>query len=247
MELARTARLKSSTDIYHVILRGINRQQIFYEEEDYDYFIGLLERFRDISHYEIYAYCLMGNHIHLLIKVQEEPLERIFRRLGASFVYWYNLKYQRAGHLFQDRFKSEPVEDDRYFLTVLRYILRNPVKAGLCSTPWEYPFSNDRAFCGENHPSLPCDLSREELSSFIGQDLDDKCMDISEAPRHGMTDSSAKHLVLNEFGRIPPVINAENRGLINEAIRRLYEKGVSIRQISRLTSISKSVVERALV
>lgn len=85
MELARTARLKSSTDIYHVILRGINRQQIFYEEEDYDYFIGLLERFRDISHYEIYAYCLMGNHIHLLIKVQETKLLGVFLKRVFRF------------------------------------------------------------------------------------------------------------------------------------------------------------------
>ena len=90
--MSRTARQKSSTDIYHVILRGINRQQIFYDEEDYEYFISLLDRFKNISHYEIYAYCLMGNHIHILIKTPEEPLEKIFRRIGASFVYWYNLK-----------------------------------------------------------------------------------------------------------------------------------------------------------
>ena len=131
MKMSRRARQRSGTDIYHVILRGINRQQIFYDEEDYDYFIRLLNRFQKVSQYEVYAYCLMGNHIHLLIKVHQESLGTIFQRIGASFVYWYNLKYQRVGHLFQDRFKSEPVENERYFLTVMRYIFRNPVKAGI--------------------------------------------------------------------------------------------------------------------
>ncbi len=63
----------------------------------------------------------MGNHVHLLMKEEKEKIERIFRRIGARYVYWYNWKYKRYGHLFQDRFKSEAVEDDTYFVTVLRY------------------------------------------------------------------------------------------------------------------------------
>ena len=157
--MPRAARRKSESGIYHVILRGMNRQQIFYDEEDYAYFIHLLDRFQDISHYELYAYCLMGNHIHLLLKTGEEPLDRVFRRIGASFVYWYNLKYQRVGHLFQDRFRSEPVEDDQYFLTVLRYVFRNPVKAGLCTKPEEYPYSNIREYIGARQRTVPCLVS----------------------------------------------------------------------------------------
>ena len=244
--MSRTARQKSSTDIYHVILRGINRQQIFYDEEDYEYFISLLDRFKNISHYEIYAYCLMGNHIHILIKTPEEPLEKIFRRIGASFVYWYNLKYQRAGHLFQDRFKSEAVEDDSYFLTVLRYILRNPVKAGLCISPADYPYSNINDFLNEKKHSLPCDISEKELLEFITQDEDDSCMDVAEAPRKGVTESTAKELIRNEFGDVSPVINSKNRESTELSIQRLSEKGLSIRQLSRLTGISKNVIERIL-
>ena len=138
MFMPRTARLLSTTGFYHVILRGINRQRIFEDEEDYERFLFLLEHYKTICGYELFAYCLMPNHIHILIKEGKEALSTVFCRIGTSFVYWYNLKYERSGHLFQDRYKSEAVEDDAYFLTALRYIHRNPVKAGLCNDPAEY-------------------------------------------------------------------------------------------------------------
>ena len=119
-------RKQSSTGIYHVMLRGVNRQQIFLDKEDCTYFLESLYVCKQISRFKLYAYCLMGNHVHLLINAKEEPVDMIMRRLGSKYVYWYNSKYERIGHLFQNRFKSEPVETDTYFLTVLRYIHMNP-------------------------------------------------------------------------------------------------------------------------
>ena len=188
----------------------------------------------------------MGNHVHLLLKVGDEPLEKIFRRIGASFVYWYNLKYQRAGHLFQDRFKSEAVENDGYFLTVLRYILRNPVKAGICQRPEDYPYSNAKSIITGEHPTLPCDLSGRALAEFIAQDTDEACLDISEQARRGVTDSAANEMIRKEFGAVFPVVSAENMTGIAGSIQHLAEKGVSIRQISRLTGLSKPFVEKCL-
>lgn len=110
--MPRQARKKSDSGIYHIMMRGINRQIIFQDEEDYSKFLQTLERYKEKSGYKIYAYCLMGNHIHLLLKVDIEPLGQLMRRLCGSYVYWYNRKYQRIGYLFQDRFKSEVVEND---------------------------------------------------------------------------------------------------------------------------------------
>ncbi len=84
----------------------------------------------------------MGNHIHLLLKEEKEELGIIMRRIGSSYVYWYNWKYKRCGHLFQDRYKSEAVEDERYLLTVLRYIYQNPLKAGLVKDIGAYKLSS---------------------------------------------------------------------------------------------------------
>ena len=84
----------------------------------------------------------MGNHLHLLLKINETPLESVMKRIITKFVYFYNTKYARIGHLFLDRYKSEPVEDDEYLLQAVRYIHQNPVKAGMCTKPGDYVFSS---------------------------------------------------------------------------------------------------------
>ena len=132
MEMPREARKISQNETYHIMLRGINQQQIFEDEEDYQKFIEIIKSYQAICEYKVFAYCLMGNHIHFLMEFGKESIGQVFKRIGSKYVYWYNIKYQRKGHLFQDRFKSEPVDDDAYFLTVNRYIHQNPVKAGLC-------------------------------------------------------------------------------------------------------------------
>jgi len=127
----RAARIKSESRIYHIIMRGINRQILFEDEEDCTKFIQTLQRYKEISEYKLYAYCLMGNHLHLLLREGKEPLETVMRRICGSYVFWYNKKYDRIGYFFQDRFKSEPVDDEVYFLVELRYIFQNPLRAGI--------------------------------------------------------------------------------------------------------------------
>lgn len=85
--MPRQARIKSKSGIYHVMLRGINQQQIFEDSEDYDKFLQVLKDCKAISVFDLYAYCLMGNHVHLLIKENKEPIEQIIKRIGARFVY----------------------------------------------------------------------------------------------------------------------------------------------------------------
>ena len=249
--MPRSARIKSSTGIYHVMMRGINRQQIFYDYEDYDCFLSKLKTYKEISHYQIYAYCLMGNHVHILIKVTDESLETIFRRIGSSYVYWYNLKYQRTGHLFQDRYLSEAVEDDEYFLTVLRYILRNPVKAGICSFPSEYEYSSFREYAGQEQGITDIDFAvqmagREELLSFINRDNEDQCLELSERRKSGVTDSKALELIRNAFGNDFQYDTEIGEQDCLQRIPSIIADGVSIRQLSRLSGIPKSRIERAL-
>ncbi len=133
--MARCARQKSSTFIYHVLLRGINRQDIFYDEEDYCRFLEIVKRVETSGSVAVYGYCLMGNHVHLLLQEKEEELSVIMKRIGTSYAWWYNTKYDRVGHVFQNRFQSEVVETEAYLLEVLRYIHNNPVKAKLAATP----------------------------------------------------------------------------------------------------------------
>ena len=144
--MPRSARKRSASGIYHIMLRGINRQDIFHDEDDKQRFLGILKKVKETSLCEVYGYCLMGNHVHLLIREGKEALSQIMKRVGTAYAYWYNTKYERIGHLFQDRFKSENVDDDSYFLSVLRYIHQNPLKAKMVNTMSEYVWSSYESY-----------------------------------------------------------------------------------------------------
>ena len=253
--MPRTARKQSRTGIYHVMLRGINKQQIFHDEEDCLYFLKLLDRFKKPCGYSLYAYCLMGNHVHLLLKeCGEVPVGGIFRHIGSSYVYWYNLKYERTGHLFQDRFRSEPVEDDGYLLTVFRYILLNPVKAGLCSQAEQYKYSSAGEYLNGKKGITDTAFIRETLGSWDIRELlsqpddDDQCMEMEEkTARTRVTDETAEEMIRKDLGGLHVKAGkAKERQALNAGIGRLIRAGISIRQLSRLTGISKKIIENAL-
>ncbi|WP_404330329.1 transposase [Mesobacillus maritimus] len=108
--MPREARQKSTSGVYHVMLRGANRQEIFHDDEDRMKFLNCLKKYKGIAKFNLYAWCLMDNHVHLLLKEGEEELATTMKRIGVSYVSFYNWKYCTTGHLFQDRFKSECVE-----------------------------------------------------------------------------------------------------------------------------------------
>ena len=141
--MPRTAKDQSATGIYHVMIRGINRQDIFETPEDYRKFIETLASLREVVSEDmqtkictchIYAYCIMPNHVHILIHEKDWTISQCVKYIADIYVRYYNKKYGRIGHLLQDRFKSEPCNDSDYFIVLMRYIHQNPVKAGLAKT-----------------------------------------------------------------------------------------------------------------
>ena len=247
--MPRGAREKSESGVYHTMLRGINRQRIFENDRDCERFVEILGEYKQICGYELYAYCLMGNHVHILLKEGAEPLERVFRRIASKYVYWFNVRYDRVGHLFQDRYKSEPVDDDAYFLTVLRYILRNPVEAGLCSRPEQYRFSSCADYMGragvtDTAFALSL-LPGEGFGEFVSAPTGERCLDIGEKPSHRLTDDDAR-LIIEEISGCPSVtaFQALPQGQRDTYLAEILLRGISIRQASRLTGISPGVVRR---
>lgn len=248
--MPRQARVKSESGIYHIMLRGINQQLIFEDQEDNNKFLEILKEYKAVSGYKLFAYCLMGNHIHLLLKVEKENIEQIMKRIGSKYVYWYNGKYRRAGHLFQDRFKSEPVEDDKYLLTVLRYIHQNPVKANLTKTVADYEFcSYNEYIFAEDEQITDIEyilglINEEKFERFNNEANDDECLEIQDC-KFRLTDEQAKKVIL----RVAKCKNASEFQELNikkrdKKLKKIKEKGLSIRQISRLTGISKGIVEK---
>ena len=247
--MPRQARKKSETGIYHIMLRGINQQQIFENTEDYDKFLQILKDCKDISKFDLFAYCLMGNHIHLLIKEGTETLDQIFKRICVRFVYWYNTKYCRVGHLFQDRFKSEPVNSEKYFFAVLRYIHQNPIKAGLCKRVEDYAYSSYSKYINKD-TLIDTDyvLSLATINDFIELNheiVEISCLDVSDKAITRVTDEQASVLI-KKIAKCDNVSDFQNLDIVtrDKYLKKLKDKGLSIRQLSRLTGISISIVRK---
>jgi putative transposase len=253
--MPRSARIMSATGIYHIMLRGINKQTIFEDDEDKEKFMQTLSHYKVICGYDLYAYCLMNNHVHLLLKTKKQSLETIMKRIGASYVYWYNSKYGRIGHLFQDRFKSEPVEDDAYFLTVLRYIHQNPLKAGLVIDIADYKWSSyndyvtDTNICDTDfaHSLLNIEKSKakELFIQYSKKPINDKCLDIEEKIK--ITDVIARAIINNRCRVRNPInlqkFSVEQRNMLLHVLKE--QDRLSIRQIERLTGINRGLVQKA--
>ena len=250
--MAREARQLSESNIYHVMLRGNNRQAVFEEDEDRLYFMKVLTRCKEISGFQLHAFVLMPNHVHLLIEPAGEPLDTVFRRIGTRYAVWFNWKYQRTGHLFQDRFRSEAVETDLYFMTVLRYILQNPMKAGLETRPGSYRWSSYRAY--QTGKGAVTDTAfaeklfggREALASYLIRENDDTVMDEGEPVRR-VTDEQAKEILNRTSGcRTVSAFQQLNPALQREYVVKLYQEGLSMTQVSWLTGKSRATVYRII-
>jgi REP element-mobilizing transposase RayT len=146
--MPRQAREKDKFCIYHVIQRGNNKGEIFIADRDRGKFIEILARMKSKYNFLVYAYCLMSNHIHLVIDDNGNDISRLIKSVNVSYALYFNKKYKRVGHLFQDRFKSEIITNDRYLLQVSKYIHNNPVKANMVIAPEEYYWSSYNIYLG---------------------------------------------------------------------------------------------------
>ncbi|HTU25127.1 MAG TPA: transposase [Pirellulales bacterium] len=131
--------------IYHVINRGNNRQKVFHKRGDFEAFLEALCNLKERKPFELYGYCLMPNHFHLLLRPTGATISRIVQSLLVSHTQRYHRHHGSGGHVWQGRFKSPVIQDDEHLLTVLRYIEANPLRAGLVERADEYPWSSYRA------------------------------------------------------------------------------------------------------
>ena len=249
--MPRQARKISNLSIHHVILRSVNQQIIFEDEMDYKQFLKILRYYKKHCNFKLYAYCLMDNHIHLLIEHTTVALDVIMKKIGIKFVVWYNRKYQRAGHLFQDRYRSEPVNDMRYFQIVFRYIHQNPLKAGLENSLGIYPWSSyrDYAFSDSSFIDIEKILGlfrdHQECMEYLCARSDDKCMEYNTTSR--FPDSEALKIIREKtICDSPSDFQHMERAKRNQNLKILYQSGISIRQLSRLTGISRTSISNAV-
>lgn len=136
-------RLVSDDSVLHIVQRGNNKQTVFRETEDFEKFLSIIRKYIAKFKVEIYHYCLMKNHIHILLKIfKREELAKIMQGILQSYRFYYKRKYGYTGYLYQGRYRSELIQDDSYLLECGRYIERNPIRAGIVKSPDEYKWSS---------------------------------------------------------------------------------------------------------
>lgn len=257
--MSHKPRKKSATLTYHIVVKGADRQLLFEEPKDYQKYLTIIEYYKTECQFDLFAYCLMSNHVHLLIRHSPEyPLEFIFRRINTTYAGWFNMKYNRTGFVQNSRYYSEPIEDEQYLLTALKYIHFNPTKAGIEQAPGSfYPWSSfhdyRKTINNENANTLTDTsfvldiLGPKQFHTLHETITDETCMDIDQI-RKRLPDDVAKDII-SEISNCHSSTEFQNLSIVkrNQSIKLIHEKGVSIRQINRLTGISRGVIERILI
>ncbi len=152
--MARRPRVFAPGLLYHIIVRGNQRQKTFRSDNDYKAYLDRLEKYHVRFRVRVYAYCLMPNHAHLLLETGSTPLAKFMQGLQQSYTQYFNRRHRKVGHLFQGRYKAIICDKDKYLLALVRYIHLNPVRAGLTKRPERYPHSGHRSYLINGTPKI---------------------------------------------------------------------------------------------
>ena len=257
--MPRKARKISNTKVYHVILRGNDKQDIFFEDQDYKKFIKEIINTKERYKYKLFAYCLMTNHVHLVLFDKNDNLSKIIQSLAVSYSSYFSKKYDKVGHLFQNRFFSKCVESREYLIQLCRYIHQNPVKAGIAEIE-KYRWSSYQEY-------IKCEkiVETKTIMSIFGNTKIEAIRNFVEFQKRNeedifgndyveyeiikrLTDDQLKVIIENLL-KIDNVFEIKRFNSIerDEKLRKLKGiKGASKSQISRVTGINRKIIERAL-
>ena len=141
--MPRINRIEYYGAYYHIIQRGVNQEYIFKAPGDKSYLLEMVSDAKEQFDFKIFAYAIMGNHYHLFVQALNTPISKIMHQINMRYAVYYNKKYERVGHVFENRYTGILVQDDSYFVTLIKYIHNNPVAAGICDFMEEYKWSSD--------------------------------------------------------------------------------------------------------
>lgn len=247
--MARCPREKSYTNVYHIIIRGINKQDIFLDKQDLRKFIKELKRIKEKYKFEIYAYALMSNHVHLVINDKNENLSNQIQSLTISYSSYFNKKYERIGHLFENRFKSHSIENEFYLKNVVRYIHKNPENAGYKKYIWTSYYE----YINNNNQLISCqqvmnafENSIENFKNFHNIYEKNQDYDKNYEMIYKLQDEEAIKII-KEIVNEQNLIKIQNYEIEKkkETIKKIVKiEGITKVQVARILGISKSTIDR---
>lgn len=261
--MARKARVKAKSGMYHVLLQGVRNRKLFIDDEDARQFVDIMLRTKEdeakgeenmaVKRYAVYAYCLAPSYVHLIIKEEEDNISVSAGRVMAAYAHYLNNKYDRDGAVYRGRFFSEPVEDEVRFDVVLRYITQTPLREKMVERLDDYLYSSWHEYVGvESDLPKVCDIKegygqmdkeaiRQLLTAALPKDV--KCL----APKYVQHRPSDKK-VMADIMRLTGAMNAAEYLMLTsnvayKTITELRKTGASIRQLERLTGIGRGIIQ----
>lgn len=254
--MPRQQREKSNSGYYHVMMRGNDRKSLFLDDDDKLRFIEILYHKKQNNTFFLHAFCLMDNHVHLMLHEGTKNIGNVIKQINISYVHYFNKKHNKVGHLFQDRFKSEVIEDDRYLLSLIRYIHQNPVKAGITKSVAEYKWSSYFGYMEENHYlhkimdtekilgifSEDLMIAKMSFAEYINQDVAETFIDVSEEIEK-INEEDAKKI----FADMLCIVDDRKNPITASVIKEFKEKThFPIRKIAMITGLNKDKINKML-
>ena len=253
--MAREARTESQTGYYHVMMRGNNREMIFNQTVEKQYFMELLQQQADEEKILIAAYCLMDNHGHLLIKSDLQIMSEALKWINIKFAQRYNYKYKQIGHVFQDRYKSEVINTEEHLIQVMRYIHNNPVKAKIVSKISDYKWSSYKSYTEKKNKLISSeerqmiiDLFSGSIKQFEKFHLEEEITEFLETKEdlEREREDKAKRII-DKYCQQYEIIDAKElknrKGVLEKVVIEILEKShLSHRRIAELVGVTRGRV-----
>ena len=246
--MPRAARRLSESGFYHVVLYANGRQNLFEDDADRRAFLGFLAGVSDRSGIRVLAWCLMSNHVHLLLEDPEGGLAEAMRSLETSYAQRFNSLGGHVGHVFKGRYYSNPIESESYLLEAMRYIHNNPAKAGICAAE-DYAWSSYHEYVGASEYA-DTELLLEMLGGvegFIAFSSSEERVRYRPSARPRVAESAVGEVARGVLGQLPASeLKGVGKASRNVLLCELWDAGLSVRQIERLTGIGRGVIDRAV-
>ena len=247
--MTRQPRALSDSGLYHIVFRGVNYENIFESEADYDYIHKTIQVVKNELGFELYAYCYMNNHVHLLIKEKKMgAISLIMQKILTRYAMYYNIKYERSGSLIGSRYKSKPVEKERYLLPLISYIHRNPVESGMVYRVEDYKYSSYKAYLDKRDELVDTGFLFDiiDIKQYLQLHVKDKegfGEYVEGARSKKRTEGDIRRIIMEHIGGMEPhQLKKLNNCERDNILRRLRNVGLSIREIERATGISRGVI-----
>ncbi len=263
--MPRQKRVLSPTQVYHVMVRGNSGRDIFLDNDDRQRLLKIIISKKRENQFILYAYCLMSNHFHLVLKECDDNISHIMKRINTTYVVYFNKKYQINGHLFQNRFKSEIVENDTYLLALVRYVHNNPLKAGLVSSLGGYQWSSYLSYVGSQNKIV----NNNDVLKIFSEDLLQaryQFIDFSQKKEERYSfleykEHNKENKEINTYSKVKNfrdqflkrnklnldlISEKRNKGFRDKLIQELRERSIySEREIAEFLNIDRGMVYRA--